>query len=72
MEPLLPREPTPHCSIALALERAGAVWEVGLACIYCVNPAAQRCCARYLAALARAQPVGRSQLSERHEGHLKI
>lgn len=43
MEPLLPYEPSPQ-QPALTLERAGMVWEVGLVCIYCVNPVAQRCC----------------------------
>lgn len=51
MEPLLPCEPSPQ-QLALTLECVGRVWEVGLICIYCVNPAAQRCCQRQAAPCA--------------------
>lgn len=80
MEPLRPCEPFPQ-QLALTLERAGMVGEVGLVCIYCVNPT-QRCCQGQAAPCAA--PLGTwqhwhghshgtgSQLSERHEGHVKI
>lgn len=83
MEPLFPHEPSPHSS---ACPRSGTSWK-GLGGWYSLHlsckssstevllgpGSALRCPPQHLAALAWAQPAGQgSQLSERHEGHMKI